>query len=42
MNSAYEKLLGGKQGFIGLLVLGAVILVVFPLIFDAFRSESGG
>ena len=42
MNSAYEKLLGGKQGFIGLLVLGAVILVVFPLIFDAFRLNLVG
>jgi urea transport system permease protein len=42
MNSAYEKLLGGKQGFIGLLVLGAVILVLFPLIFDAFRLNLVG
>jgi urea transport system permease protein len=42
MNSAYEKLLGGKQGFIGLLVLGAVILVIFPLIFDAFRLNLVG
>jgi urea transport system permease protein len=42
MNSAYEKLLGGKQGFIGLLVLGAVVLVVFPLVFDAFRLNLVG
>jgi urea transport system permease protein len=35
-------LLGGRQGFIGLLVLSAVILIVFPLIFDAFRLNLVG
>ena len=37
MNFVYEKLFGGKQGFIGLLILAALILVVFPLFFDIFR-----
>ncbi|MDY7573612.1 urea ABC transporter permease subunit UrtC [Actimicrobium sp. CCI2.3] len=37
MNTLYEKLLGGRQGAIGLLVLGALLLVVFPLLLDGFR-----
>ena len=42
MNGAYQKLLGGKQGAIGLLILAALILVVFPLVFDAFRLNLVG
>ncbi|EGF30279.1 Urea ABC transporter, permease protein UrtC [Oxalobacteraceae bacterium IMCC9480] len=37
MNTLYEKLLGGRQGAIGLLVLGALLIVVFPLLLDSFR-----
>lgn len=37
MNFVYEKLFGGKQGCIGLLILAGLILVVFPLVFDIFR-----
>ncbi len=38
----YNKLLGGKQGAIGLLVLALVILVVFPLTLDLFRLNLVG
>ncbi|MEB0136677.1 urea ABC transporter permease subunit UrtC [Actimicrobium sp. CCC2.4] len=37
MNTLYEKILGGRQGAIGLLVLGALLIVVFPLLLDSFR-----
>ena len=37
MNFAYEKFFGGKQGFVGLLILSGLILVIFPLVFDIFR-----
>ena len=42
MNTLYEKLLGGRQGAIGLLVLGALLIVVFPLLLDAFRLSLVG
>lgn len=42
MKNAYESLLGGKQGAIGLLVLAALILVVFPLALDTFRLSMVG
>ncbi|GAA4025698.1 urea ABC transporter permease subunit UrtC [Actimicrobium antarcticum] len=42
MNTYYEKLLGGRQGAIGLLVLGALLIVVFPLLFDSFRLNLVG
>jgi urea transport system permease protein len=42
MNAAYEKLLGGRSGFVGLLVLGALLLVVFPLCLDIFRLNLVG
>ena len=42
MHAAYEKLLGGRQGAIGLLVLSLLLLVVFPLIFDSFRLNLVG
>lgn len=38
----YEKILGGKQGMIGLLVLAAIILIVFPLTLDLFRLNLVG
>jgi urea transport system permease protein len=42
MKNAYESLLGGKQGAIGLLVLATLILVVFPLVLDTFRLNMVG
>ncbi|MBM7061721.1 urea ABC transporter permease subunit UrtC [Pseudomonas sp. UL073] len=42
MNKTLDTLLGGKQGAIGLLVLAALILVVFPLALDAFRLNMVG
>ncbi|WP_252272684.1 urea ABC transporter permease subunit UrtC [Pseudomonas subflava] len=42
MNPTLDKLLGGKQGAIGLAVLAALILVVFPLLLDAFRLNMVG
>ncbi|MBD5771232.1 urea ABC transporter permease subunit UrtC [Marinomonas colpomeniae] len=37
MSFIYDKLLGGKSGALGLLVLSILILVVFPLALDGFR-----
>jgi len=42
MNSAFEKLLGGKQGAIGLLILCALLMIVFPLALDPFRLNMIG
>lgn len=42
MKSAYTNLLGGRQGALGLLVLAALILVVFPLLLDSFRLNMVG
>lgn len=42
MKNAYENLLGGKQGAIGLLVLATLILVVFPMLLDTFRLNMVG
>ena len=42
MHTVYEKLLGGRSGAIGLLILGALLLVVFPLLFDSFRLNLVG
>jgi urea transport system permease protein len=42
MKNAYESLLGGKQGAIGLLVLATLILLVFPLLLDTFRLNMVG
>lgn len=42
MSFVYEKLMGGKQGMIGLAILAALILVVFPLFLDAFRLNLVG
>lgn len=42
MKAVYEKFFGGKQGFIGLLILAALIFVVFPLALDNFRLNLVG
>jgi|TARA_R110001599_G_scaffold162973_2_gene352391 urea transport system permease protein len=42
MSFVYEKLMGGKSGLVGLLILAALILVVFPLFLDAFRLNMVG
>jgi len=42
MNFVFEKLLGGKQGTIGLLVLCFLLMVVFPLALDPFRLNMVG
>src|SRR5450830_1430154 len=42
MNAAYEKLLGGRSGFTGLLVLAVLLLLVFPLSLDIFRLNLVG
>ena len=42
MNSTFDKLLGGRQGAIGLLVLCALLFVVFPLVLNDFRLNMVG
>jgi urea transport system permease protein len=42
MKAAYEKLLGGSSGLIGLLLLAALLLLVFPLALDIFRLNLVG
>jgi urea transport system permease protein len=42
MNAVYKNLLGGREGTIGLLVLGALLLIVFPLLLDSFRLSLVG
>jgi len=42
MNSTLDRFVGGKQGAIGLAILAALILVVFPLLLDAFRLNMVG
>ncbi len=42
MNSAFQKVLGGKEGTIGLLVLCALLFVVFPLVLNGFRLNMVG
>ena len=42
MNPLVDKLLGGKQGAIGMAVLAVLILLVFPLMLDAFRLNMVG
>ncbi|MEO8005969.1 MAG: urea ABC transporter permease subunit UrtC [Betaproteobacteria bacterium] len=37
MKLIYERLLGGRQGTMGLVVLCAILFVVLPLTFDLFR-----
>ncbi|EJL80884.1 urea ABC transporter, permease protein UrtC [Herbaspirillum sp. CF444] len=42
MNAAYEKILGGRSGLAGLLILGVLLLVIFPLGLDIFRLNLVG
>lgn len=42
MAFVYDKLLGGRQGAIGIAVLALIILVIFPLVFDIFRLNLVG
>lgn len=42
MSFIYDKLLGGKSGAMGLLVLSILILIVFPMMLDAFRLNLVG
>lgn len=42
MSFMYDKLMGGKQGMIGLCILAALILVVFPLFLEPFRLNLVG
>ena len=42
MSFAYERLMGGKNGFTGFLILAALILVVFPMFLDLFRLNLVG
>ncbi|WP_050476180.1 urea ABC transporter permease subunit UrtC [Herbaspirillum rhizosphaerae] len=42
MNAAYEKILGGRSGLTGLLILGVLLLVIFPLGLDIFRLNLVG
>ncbi len=38
----YEKIMGGKRGLTGFLILATLILVVFPLFMDSFRLNLVG
>ncbi len=42
MNSAFQKVLGGREGTIGLLVLCALLFVIFPLMLNGFRLNMVG
>ena len=42
MSFVYEKMMGGKKGLTGFIILAALILVVFPLFLDAFRLNLVG
>ena len=42
MNFVYEKLMGGKKGLTGFIILAALILVVLPLFLDIFRLNLVG
>lgn len=42
MSFAYEKLMGGKKGFTGFIILAVIILVIFPLFLDSFRLNLVG
>ena len=37
MPTFYKNVLGGREGFIGLAILAALIFIAFPLMLDAFR-----
>ncbi|GAA0420090.1 urea ABC transporter permease subunit UrtC [Cocleimonas flava] len=42
MNFVYEKMMGGKKGLTGFLILATLILVIFPLFLDIFRLNLVG
>lgn len=42
MNATLSKWMGGKEGTIGFVLLAALILLVFPLLLDAFRLNMVG
>lgn len=42
MSFMYERVLGGKNGAIGIAVLAALILVILPLVLDLFRLNLVG
>jgi len=42
MNFVYEKLLGGKKGFLGVIILATLIRVMFPVFVDIFRLNLVG
>ena len=42
MNFMYERLLGGKNGAIGIAILAALILIILPLALDLFRLNLVG
>lgn len=42
MNFVYDRLLGGKNGAIGLAILAALIFLIFPLMLDLFRLNLVG
>ena len=42
MSYMYQKLMGGKSGTTGFIILAALILVVFPLFLDVFRLNLVG
>ena len=42
MTFVYEKLMGGKNGSMGFLILAVVILVIFPMFLDLFRLNLVG
>jgi len=42
MNFVYERLLGGKNGMIGIAILAALIIIVLPLSLDLFRLNLVG
>ena len=42
MTFVYQKLMGGKNGLTGFIILAALILIVFPLFLDSFRLNLVG
>lgn len=42
MSFIYNKLMGGKQGFVGFLLLALLVLVIFPMCLDLFRLNLVG
>lgn len=42
MTFVYQKLMGGKNGLTGFIILAALILIIFPLFLDSFRLNLVG